>query len=58
MEGSAFRIVVYYFLKLKDWDTSVAQLVGQLTLVFASDHDLRVVRLSTTSGSTLGMEPA
>ena len=57
MEGSAFRIVVYYFLKLKDWDTSVAQLVGQLTLVFASDHDLRVVRLSLASGSALSMEP-
>ena len=57
MEGSAFRIVVYYFLKLKDWDTSVAQLVGQLTLVFASGHNLRVVRLSLASGSALSMEP-
>ena len=37
---------------------SVAQLVKRLTLDFGSGHDLRVVRLSPTSGSALGVKPA
>ena len=36
--------------------TWVAQLVKPLD--FGSGHDLRVVRLSPTLGSVLGMEPA
>ena len=42
-------------LNLGAW---VAQLDEHLTLVFRSNHKLRVVRLSPTSGPTLGMEPA
>jgi len=38
--------------------TWVAQLVKCPTLDFGSGHDLRVVRSSPMSGSTLGMEPA
>ena len=37
--------------------TWVAHSVKGLTLDFGSDHDLRVVRLSPTSDSVLGMEP-
>ena len=47
------------FLKIKAyWGAWVAQLVKQLTLGFSSGHDLRVMRLSPTSGSMLGMESA
>ena len=36
----------------------VAQSVKHLTLDFSSGHDLRVLRLSSTLGSELGVEPA
>ena len=36
----------------------MTQLVKHLTPNFGSGHDLRVVRLSPTLGSVLGMEPA
>jgi len=36
----------------------VAQLLKSLTLDFGSGHDLRVVRLSPSSVSELGVEPA
>ena len=36
----------------------MAQLVKHLTHDFGSDHDLRVVRLRTVTGSPLGVEPA
>ena len=36
----------------------VAQLVEHLTFGFGSDHDLRVVGLSPTSGSVLRAQPA
>ena len=38
--------------------TWVAQLVECSTLDFGSVYDLRVVRLSVTLGSALGVEPA
>ena len=36
----------------------VDQLIEHLTLDFGSDHDLRVVGSSPSSGSALSMEPA
>ena len=36
----------------------MAQSAMLLNLDFGSDHDLRVVRLSPTSGSIFGVEPA
>ena len=47
--------VSYYFEKGGTW---VAQSVKPPTLDFSSGHDLRVVRLSPTLGSVLGMETA
>ena len=38
--------------------TWVAQSVKSVTLDFGSGHDLRAIKLSLMSGSTLGMEPA
>jgi len=43
---------------MRYWGTWVAQLVKHPALDFGSVHDLRVVRLSSTLGSVLGMEPA
>ena len=40
------------------WDTWVAQLVERPILGFCSGHDLRDVRLSLVSGSTLHTESA
>ena len=47
-----------YEYKIKSGGSCVAQSFKYLTLDFDSCHDLRVVRLSPMSGSTLGVEPA
>ena len=41
------------YLKIKSWCACMAQLVMHPTLDFNEGHDLRVLRLSPTSGSTL-----
>ena len=43
---------------LNEEGTRVAQLVKHLILDFGSGHNLTVVRLSSMSDSTLGVEPA
>ena len=49
---------VFFLIKGKRWGIWVAQLVTLLTLDFGSGHNLRVLGLSSVSGSVLSGESA